>query len=103
MKPDGTIRPYLLHAKYVAGRNPHEDNNLASISGVQPEYVGMSHNGQITKFKKKGAQYSGKTTHDDYYVQIMYWIKYAQHSICYVWVLKCLLSKLEPETAKRVS
>jgi hypothetical protein len=77
VKPDGTIRPYLLHAKYVAGRNPHEDNNLSSISGVYPEYVGMSHNGQITEFKKKGVQYSGKTSHDDYYVQLMMWLKYA--------------------------
>ena len=77
VKPDGTIRPYLLHAKYVAGRNPHENNNLASISGVPAEYVGMSHNGQITEFKKKGVQYSGKTSHDDYYAQLMFWIKYA--------------------------
>ena len=77
VKPDGTIRPFLLHAKYVAGRNPYEGNNLASISGVYPEFVNMSHNGQITEFKAKGVQYSGKTSHDDYYVQIMMWIKYA--------------------------
>lgn len=77
VKPDGTIRPYLLHAKYAAGRNPHENNNLASISGVYPEYNGMSHNGQITEFGKKGSQYSGKTSHDDFYVQLMMWLKYA--------------------------
>lgn len=76
VKPDGTIRPYLLHARYAAGRNPHENNNLASISGVPPEYVGMSHNGQIDKFKEKGVQYSGKTSHDDFYVQLMFWLKY---------------------------
>ena len=77
VKPDGTIRPFLLHAKYAAGRNKHEGNNLASVSGVHPEYVGMSHNGQITEFKEKGVQYSGKTSHDDYYVQLMFWLKYA--------------------------
>jgi hypothetical protein len=77
VKPDNTIRPFLLHAKYVAGRNPYENNNLASISGVRAEYVDMSHNGQIIEFGKKGSQYSGKTTHDDYYVQLMMWIKYA--------------------------
>ena len=77
VKPDGTIRPCLLHAKYVAGRNPYENNNLASISGVSPEFVNMSHNGQITEFGKKGSQYSGKTSHDDYYVQLMMWLKYA--------------------------
>ncbi|MEC1778397.1 hypothetical protein [Schinkia azotoformans] len=76
VKPDGTIRPYLLHAKYVAGRNPL-DNQLASISGVYPEYTNMSHNDQITKFQAKGLQYSGKTTHDDFYVQLMMWLKYA--------------------------
>lgn len=76
VKPDGTIRPYLLHAKYVAGRNPL-DGQLASISGVYPEYNSMSHNDQITKFHDKGLQYSGKTTHDDFYVQLMMWLKYA--------------------------
>ncbi len=77
VKPDGSIRPYLLHAKYAAGRNPNENNNLASVSGVYPEFVNMSHNGQITEFSKKGSQYSGKTSHDDYYVQLMMWLKYA--------------------------
>jgi hypothetical protein len=76
VKPDGTIRPYLLHAKYVAGRNPN-DGELASISNVAPEYVNMSHNGQITEFASKGVQYSGKTSHDDFYVQLMFWLKYA--------------------------
>ena len=77
MKPDGTVRPFLLHAKYGAGRNPHENNNLASISGTSPEWQEMSHNDQITKFKAKGLQYSGKTSHDDFYVQLMFWLKYA--------------------------
>ncbi|MDQ0414243.1 BppU family phage baseplate upper protein [Mesobacillus stamsii] len=76
VKPDGTIRPYLLHAKYAAGKNPL-DGLLASISGVYPEYDTMDHNSQITKFHDKGLQYSGKTTHDDYYVQMMLWLKYA--------------------------
>ena len=77
VKPDGTIRPFLLHAKYVVGRNPHENNNLASISGVYAEYINMSHNGQIVEFKSKGTQYSGKTSHDDFWVQLMMWLKYA--------------------------
>lgn len=76
VKPDGSIRPYLLHAKYIAGRNP-VDGKLASISGVYAEYVNMSHNGQITEFKAKGNQYSGKTTHDDFWAQLMFWLKYA--------------------------
>ena len=37
----------------------------------------MSHNGQITEFASKGVQYSGKTSHDDFYVQLMVWLKYA--------------------------
>ena len=44
---------------------------------MNPEYIAMSHNGQITAFKQKGDQYSGKTSHDDFYVQLMFWIKYA--------------------------
>lgn len=75
VKPDGTIRPYLLHAKYVAGRG--KDGKLGSISGVYPEYVSMDHNSQITKFKEKGVQYSGKTTHDDFYTTMMFYLKYA--------------------------
>ena len=76
-KLDGTIRPFILRAKYPAVRNPHDDNKLASISGQNPEYANMSHNGQITEFKKKGAQYSGKTTHDDFWVKLMLMLKYA--------------------------
>ena len=76
-KLDGTIRPFILRAKYPAVRNPHDDNKLASISGQNPEYINMSHNGQITEFKKKGAQYSGKTTHDDFWVKLMLMLKYA--------------------------
>lgn len=75
VKPDGTIRPYLLHAKYVAGLG--KDGKLASISGVYPEYVSMDHNSQITKFKAKGTQYSGKTSHDDFYTSLMFYLKYA--------------------------
>lgn len=79
-KLDGTIRPFILRAKYPAVRNPHDDNKLASISGQNPEYINMSHNGQITEFKKKGAQYSGKTTHDDFWVKLMLMLKYASTS-----------------------
>lgn len=76
IKPDGTVRPYLLHAKYIAGINPL-DGKLSSISGVNPTYSNMSHNGQISQFLSKGAQYSGKTSHDDFWVQMIFWIKYA--------------------------
>ena len=75
-KVDGTIRPYVLRAKYPAGINPI-DGKLASISGVNIEYTAMSHNDQITKFASKGVQYSGKTSHDDFWVKLMLFLKYA--------------------------
>lgn len=75
VKPDGTVRPFLLHAKYIAGVG--SDGKLASISGVNPEFNSMSHDGQITKFKVKGEQYSGKTTHDDFWMKLMLFLKYA--------------------------
>nr|WP_319218369.1 hypothetical protein [uncultured Trichococcus sp.] len=75
VKPDGTVRPFLLHAKYIAGVGG--DGKLASISGVNPESNSMSHDGQITKFKAKGEQYSGKTTHDDFWTKLMLFLKYA--------------------------
>lgn len=75
VKPDGAVRPFLLHAKYIAGVG--SDGKLASISGVNPEFNSMSHDGQITKFKTKGEQYSGKTTHDDFWMKLMLFLKYA--------------------------
>ena len=75
VKPDGTVRPFLLHAKYIAGVG--SDGKLASISGINPEFNSMSHDGQITKFKAKGEQYSGKTTHDDFWMKLMLFLKYA--------------------------
>ena len=75
-KIDGTIRPYMLRAKYPAVRNPYDGNKLASISGQNPEYNNMSHNGQITAFLSKGSQYSGKTSHDDFWVKLMLMLKY---------------------------
>jgi len=75
-KIDGTIRPFMLRAKYPAVRNPYDGNKLASISGQNPEYNNMSHNGQINEFKAKGTQYSGKTSHDDFWVKLMLILKY---------------------------
>jgi len=75
VKVDGTVKSYLLHAKYIAGIGL--DGKLASISGVPAEYGDMSHNGQITQFLSKGSQYSGKTSHDDFYTSLMFYLKYA--------------------------
>lgn len=80
-KINGTIRPYMLRAKYPAVTNPYDGNKLASISGQNPEYNNMSHNGQINAFKAKGTQYSGKTSHDDFWVKLMLMLKYKSTNI----------------------
>ena len=73
--PDGTRRPYLLFACYVAcldsGNVPH------SWSGHMPDMQFGSHDRQVAYAKLKGAGYSGRTVQDNFYVQMMLMLKYA--------------------------
>lgn len=73
--PDGTLRPYMLYAKY-AGSN---DGNgmMASVSGAAPWLFNVSHNSLITQCKTGTTGYSGKSIADDWYLKVMFLIKYA--------------------------
>lgn len=72
---DGTYRSWVVHAKYAAGAN------YGCYSGVTPWTYSASHNTAITNFHTKwGNQYGGKTSADDAFLKLMFFIKYANLS-----------------------
>lgn len=60
IRPDGTVRPYVLIPKYQA---VDYDGAYYSLPGYSPVY-NVSHNNQITNFRKRGTQYCGETCAD---------------------------------------
>lgn len=60
IRPDGTVRPYVLIPKYQA---VDYDGAYYSLPGYSPVY-NVSHNNQITNFQKRGTQYCGETCAD---------------------------------------
>ena len=84
VRTDGTVRGFVIHAKYAAGYNAA--GKLSSVSGVQPASyrpgsagsTPISHNGQITKWREWGNQYSGSSLCDMAFLQLMLEIKYAK-------------------------
>lgn len=82
-KIDNKPRPFMIHAKYVAGKD--EDGLLASASGLHPAvsspsgrlHTSISHDGQITLWRQRGANYSGGSLCDRNFMLLMFMIKYA--------------------------
>ena len=72
--PDGTQRPYMLYSKYPLGMY---DGQPASVSGVKPRNRDVSHNSLITICSTATTGYSGKSIADDWYVKLMFLLKYA--------------------------
>lgn len=77
--PDGTMRPFMLTAKYPMGKDSGGD--AASISGVVPWVRDVSHNSLITQCKNATTGYSGKSIYDDWYAKTMIGMKYATKDI----------------------
>lgn len=73
--PDGTLRPYIPIARY--GLTIDSDGNARSVSGAKCATLTVSHNSLITQCKTATTGYSGKTSMDDLYVKIMFFMKYA--------------------------
>ena len=73
--PDGTLRPYMLYAKYVGVNDGN--NVMASMSGKKPWNRNVSHNSLITQCATATTGYSGKSIADDWYVKVMFMLKYA--------------------------
>jgi hypothetical protein len=64
IRPDNTVRPYVMIPKYQA-INATVDGitSYYSLPGAAPVY-NVSHNNQITTFRKRGTQYCGETNSD---------------------------------------
>lgn len=74
MLPDGSLRPCMLYAKYAMSTY---DGEAASVSGAQPRTRDVSHNSLITICKTATTGYSGRTVADDWYLKVMFLMKYA--------------------------
>ena len=82
VNPDGTISPFMIHAKYAAGDIdgvPYSSKGLAPANGCQAtqERNPVSYTGMITYMHKLGGHYCGTTSWDLFYRQLMMIIKYA--------------------------
>lgn len=82
INPDGTISPFMIHAKYAAGDIdgvPYSSKDLAPANGCQATQARnpVSYTGMITYMHKLGGHYCGTTSWDLFYRQLMMIIKYA--------------------------
>lgn len=82
INPDGTISPFMIHAKYAAGDIdgvPYSSKGLAPANGCQATQARnpVSYTGMITYMHKLGGNYCGTTSWDLFYRQLMMIIKYA--------------------------
>lgn len=75
VRVDGTLRPFVVHAKYMAGRDA--DGLLTSATGLAAvNFISMS--SQITEWRKRGADYCGISGCDLAFRMRMFWLKYAK-------------------------
>jgi len=72
--PDGTLRPYLLFAKYLGCEG--DDGYMHSYSG-RKAWIFVSHNSLITQCREGSTGYAAKTSSDLLYMQLMGLLKYA--------------------------
>lgn len=82
INPNGTISPFMIHAKYVSGDIdgvPYSSKGLAPANGCQATQARnpVSYTGMITYMHKLGGHYCGTTSWDLFYRQLMMIIKYA--------------------------
>lgn len=82
INPDGTLSPFMIHAKYIAGDiegAPYSSKGLAPANGCQAEQAKnpVNYTGMITYMHKLGGHYCGTTCWDLFYRQMMMIIKYA--------------------------
>ena len=76
--PDGSLRPYMLYAKYAGGMY---GERYSSVSGVASRNRDVSHSTLRTICSTASSGYAGKSYADDWYVKAMFMLKYAtKHS-----------------------
>lgn len=74
--PDGTIRAFMVHAKYLAGKDAA--GKPTSASGLAPLNYTYSHNSQIAEWRKRGANYAGISICDIAFRIHMFQLKYGK-------------------------
>ena len=75
VNPDGSVRAWVVHAKYLSG------DDYGCYSGVCPWAFNASHNTTRANFHNKwGNQYGGKTSADDAFLKLMFFLKYASYT-----------------------
>ena len=82
INPDGTLSPFMIHAKYAAGDidgMPYSSKGLTPANGCRATQAKnpISYAGMITYMHKLGGHYCGTTSWDLFYRQLMMIIKYA--------------------------
>ena len=82
INPDGTLSPFMIHAKYMAGDidgAPYSSKGLAPANGCLAAQAKnpISYTGMIGYMHKLGGHYCGTTSWDLFYRQLMMIIKYA--------------------------
>ena len=83
INPDGSISPFMIHAKYAAvdiDGVPYSsaDGIPASYAPVDGKRISISYTGMVSYMKKLGPHYCGTTCWDLFYRQLMFIIKYGQ-------------------------
>lgn len=81
INPDGTLSPFMIHAKYIAGDiegAPYSSKGMAPANWCQAEEAKnpVSYTGMIVYMHKLGEHYCGTTSWDLFYRQLMMIIKY---------------------------
>lgn len=81
INPDGTLSPFMIHAKYAAGDidgMPYSSKGLTPANGCQATQAKnpITYTGMINYMHKLGGHYCGTTSWDLFYRQLMMIIKY---------------------------
>lgn len=74
IRPDGTVRPFVAMAKYMAADN--DDGVASSITGRNAEH-NQGHNAALTRFHEKGTQYCGTTAQDKSHMDNLFLVAFA--------------------------
>ncbi len=74
--PDGSVRAFMVHAKYLAGVDAN--GLLTSATGLAPCNYSYSHNSQIALWRKRGKNYAGISVCDLNFRILMFQLKYAK-------------------------
>lgn len=74
---DNTVRPWVVHSKYMSKL---ENGKLTCYAGVIPTAFTVSHNTLVGYGKATGTGYSGGCVTDNAFLQLMFFIKYANLS-----------------------